>query len=113
MTVEVLVKNKETGEPRTMSYKSYVDTQYMWDLIGQCDHNGNLIPGDPNLEARHRKVTAAKDADRAGDVKTEVEHLQAEAIDTEVPEAEEPEINEKPQKATIIRRSSKPKTAKA
>lgn len=54
--IEVLVKDKSTQEQRTMTYKSYLDLQDRFELIGQCDQQGNLIPGDPNLNPRHQKV---------------------------------------------------------
>lgn len=56
--IEVLVKDKSTGEPRTFTYKSFLDLQDRFELIGQVDENGNLIPGDPNLNPRHQKVAA-------------------------------------------------------
>lgn len=56
--VEVLVKHKQTGEERTMTYHSFKDLTSSFDLIGQCDSAGNLIPGDPNLDPRHQKVQA-------------------------------------------------------
>jgi len=55
--IEVLVKDKSTQDQRTMTYKSFLDLQDRFELIGQCDENGNLIPGDPNLNPRHQKVT--------------------------------------------------------
>jgi hypothetical protein len=54
--IEVLVKDKITGEQRTFTYKSFLDLQDRFDLIGQVDDQGNLIPGDPNLNPRHQKV---------------------------------------------------------
>lgn len=54
--IEVLVKDKSTHDQRTMTYKSYQDLQDRFDLIGQIDEHGTLIPGDPNLNPRHQKV---------------------------------------------------------
>ncbi|HZI26330.1 MAG TPA: hypothetical protein VFD46_14695 [Chryseolinea sp.] len=54
--IEVLVKEKSTGDQRTFTYKSFLDLQDRYELIGQCDEKGNLIPGDPNLSPRHQKV---------------------------------------------------------
>lgn len=56
--IEVLVKDKTTGDQRTMTYKSFLDLQDRFALIGQSDSEGNLIPGDPNLAPRHKKVAA-------------------------------------------------------
>jgi hypothetical protein len=56
--VEVLVKHKQTGEQRTMTYKSFLDLQSSFNLIGQSDSEGNLIPGDPNLNPRHQRAMA-------------------------------------------------------
>lgn len=52
MAVEVLVKHKQTGDTRTISYQSYKDTKYLFDLIGEVDEKGGLIPGSPNLQPR-------------------------------------------------------------
>jgi hypothetical protein len=54
--IEVLVKDKSTGDQRTFTYKSFLDLQDRFELIGQCDEHGNLIQGDPNLNPRHQKV---------------------------------------------------------
>lgn len=54
--IEVLVKDKSNGEKRTFTYKSFLDLQDRFELIGQVDEQGNLIPGDPNLNPRHQKV---------------------------------------------------------
>lgn len=51
----VLVRD-QSGDQRTMTYKSYLDLQDRFTLIGQSDEEGNLIPGDPNLSPRHQKV---------------------------------------------------------
>lgn len=55
--VFVLVKEKSSGDPRTLTYKSFLDLQDRFELIGQSEEDGTLIPGDPNLNPRHRKVT--------------------------------------------------------
>lgn len=57
--VEVLVKSKETGEKRVLTYKSFLDLQEKFDLIGQSDSEGNLIAGDPNLNPRHQRTQAS------------------------------------------------------
>jgi hypothetical protein len=51
----VLVRD-QSGDQRTMTYKSYLDLQDRFTLIGQSDEEGNQIPGDPNLSPRHQKV---------------------------------------------------------
>ena len=56
--VEVLVKSKESGEERVLTYKSFLDLQDKFDLIGQSDSEGNLIAGDPNLNPRHQRTQA-------------------------------------------------------
>lgn len=58
--VEVLVKSKETGNQRVMTYKSFLDVSEMFELIGQSDSEGNLIPGDPNLNPRHQRTQASE-----------------------------------------------------
>ena len=60
--VKVLVKHKEFEEQQIITYHAYKDTQYAYDLIGEVNDKGELVPGDPNLEPRHRK--AANVADR-------------------------------------------------
>lgn len=55
--VFVLVKEKSSGDQRTLTYKSFLDLQDRFELIGQSEEDGTLIPGDPNLNPRHRKVT--------------------------------------------------------
>lgn len=57
--IEVLVKSKESGEKRILTYKSFLDLQEKFDLIGQSDSEGNLIPGDPNLNPRHQRTQAS------------------------------------------------------
>jgi len=57
--VEVLVKSKESGEERIITYKSFLDLQDKFDLIGQSDSEGNLIAGDPNLNPRHQRTQAS------------------------------------------------------
>lgn len=56
--IEVLVKDKTTGDQRILTYKSFIDLQDRFTLIGQCDEKGELIPGDPNLSPRHQKAQA-------------------------------------------------------
>lgn len=53
--VFVLVKEK-SGDQRTLTYKSFLDLQDRFELIGQSTEDGTLIPGDPNLNPRHQKV---------------------------------------------------------
>lgn len=65
--IEVLVKSKETGLERTMTYKSYLDLQSRYELIGQIDEAGKLIEGDPNLQPQHRKKIKSVDAHAAGE----------------------------------------------
>lgn len=38
-----------------MTYHAYKDTKYLFDLIGEVDSKGELVPGDPNLNPRHQK----------------------------------------------------------
>jgi len=67
--IEVLVRSKQNGLERTLTYKSYLDLISQFDLIGQVDESGNLIPGDPNLHPQHRKkqVNVAVHAAGEGD----------------------------------------------
>lgn len=65
--IEVLVKDKSTEDQRILTYKSFLDLQDRFDLIGQVDENGELIPGDPNLNPRHQKVTVSDVAVHAVD----------------------------------------------
>lgn len=58
--VEVLVKSKESGDERVLTYKSFLDLQDKFDLIGQSDSEGNLIAGDPNLNPRHQRTQASE-----------------------------------------------------
>ena len=57
--VLVKVKPKGTEDERIITYKAYLDTSSSFDLIGQSNEEGELIPGDPNLEPRHRKPVSA------------------------------------------------------
>jgi len=54
--IQVLVEDKETHNQSTLTYKAYLDVQSRFILIGQVDDNGQLIPGDPNLQPQHRKA---------------------------------------------------------
>jgi hypothetical protein len=57
------VKDKETHQESTITYKAFRDTSYRFDLIGQVDDQGNLMQSDPNLLAQHqRKVPASAPA---------------------------------------------------
>jgi len=53
--VQVLVKSKDSNSESTITYRAYLELQGSVDLVGQVDDDGNLIPGDPNLQPRHRK----------------------------------------------------------
>lgn len=53
--IEVLVKDKTNGLERTITYKSFLDLQSHYELIGQIDDAGKLIEGDPNLQPRHQR----------------------------------------------------------
>jgi hypothetical protein len=61
---DVKVIDKVSREESTITYKAFLDVSYRFELLGQVDQNGNLISGDPNLQAQHRRksvnVTAAK-----------------------------------------------------
>jgi len=65
--IEVLVKDRKTGIERTITYKSFLDLQSMYELIGQIDENGNLIEGDPNLQPQHRRKVKSVDAHAEGE----------------------------------------------
>lgn len=62
--IDVKVIDKVSREESTITYKAFLDVSYRFELLGQVDQNGNLISGDPNLQAQHRRksvnVTAAK-----------------------------------------------------
>lgn len=73
--IEVLVKEKSTDERRTMTYKSWLDLQDRFELLGQCDNEGNLIPGDPNLSPRHQKTTVQDVAVHADDTGFKVSQM--------------------------------------
>lgn len=64
--IEVLVKDRKTGIERTITYKSFLDLQSTYELIGQID-NGVLIPGDPNLQPQHRRKVKSADARAEGE----------------------------------------------
>lgn len=57
--IEVLVKSKETGDTRVLTYKTFLDVEQDFELIGQSDSEGNLIPGSPNLNPRHQRTQAS------------------------------------------------------
>lgn len=45
---------------RILTYKAFLylnanPDNLRYELIGQCDDDGNLIPGNPNLSAQHRQ----------------------------------------------------------
>lgn len=50
----VRVFNKITSEETVVTYHAYKDTEAHYTLIGQVDTEGNLVEGNPNLEARHK-----------------------------------------------------------
>jgi hypothetical protein len=58
--IEVLVKSKETGDTRVLTYKTFLDVEQDFELIGQSDSEGNLIPGSPNLNPRHQRTQASE-----------------------------------------------------
>lgn len=64
----VLVKNKLTGEERTMTYHSFKDVSALFELITECTEDGTPIQGSPNLLPRHqgRSLSAAAPVDNAG-----------------------------------------------
>ena len=53
--VQVLVKSKDSKSESIITYRAFLELQASLDLVGQVDEDGNLIPGDPNLQPRHRK----------------------------------------------------------
>lgn len=59
-SINVLVKDKETGNQSVITYKAFRDTQYRFDLIGQVDDLGNLMDTDPNLSPQHQRKVVAK-----------------------------------------------------
>jgi hypothetical protein len=100
--IEVLVKDKTTGDQRTLTYKSFLDLQDRFELIGQCDENGSLIAGDPNLNPRHQKVQVndavvpAADTGRVEMTMEEKQAKKAELMKKFAPKAEEVEKVEQP-----------------
>lgn len=101
----VLVKEKSSGDPRTLTYKSFLDLQDRFDLIGQSEEDGTLIPGDPNLNPRHQKVTVNDVAVHAVDTGMSMEEklkMRDELIKKFTPpeetkvESEEPKQKRKP-----------------
>jgi ribosome-associated toxin RatA of RatAB toxin-antitoxin module len=83
MSLSVRVKHKETTEESIITYKAYVDTSQYYELIGQVDDYGNIVPGNPNLEARHQRVAKM--------VVRDVVHADDEAQESEVKEEHESE----------------------
>lgn len=57
--IEVKVRSKIHGAESIITYQAYKDTQYLFDLIGQVDSNGNLVEGDPNLLPEHKRKSAS------------------------------------------------------
>lgn len=47
------------GTERVMTYKAFQYTKQIFELIGQCDEDGNLIPGNPNLSPEYRTTNPA------------------------------------------------------
>ena len=56
----VRAEDKETGVNHTLPYKAYLDVKSRYNLIGQVDESGELIPGDPNLQPQHRRPLPVK-----------------------------------------------------
>jgi hypothetical protein len=50
----VKVQDKETQFTSIITYKAFHDVKYRFDLIGEVDSAGNLIPGSPNLQPQDR-----------------------------------------------------------
>lgn len=81
--IEVLVRDKETGNESKIPYKAYQDVSSRFILLGQVDENGNLVDGDPNLNPQHRRAPSVKSAAVANVGK--VEAPQPEVIKIENP----------------------------
>lgn len=64
------------GETLTLSYKSFLmltdggNDQSRFQLVGEIDKDGELVPGNPNLGAQHRTQVpvAAKSVERVAEV---------------------------------------------
>lgn len=118
--IEVLVREKESQETRTMTYKSWLDLQDRFELIGQCNSEGELIPGDPNLSPRHQKMQVAQE-NAEPVVSTGIQtmsqeekmRLKEELIKKYAPKVEEPPVLEpvEQEKPAQKKRGPKPKTA--
>jgi hypothetical protein len=50
----VQVQDKETQFTSIITYKAFHDVKYRFDLIGEVDSAGNLVPGSPNLQPQDR-----------------------------------------------------------
>lgn len=57
------------GTERTMTYKAFQVTKQNFELIGQCDEDGNLIAGNPNLHTEYR--TSPQNAGHAADTRSD------------------------------------------
>jgi hypothetical protein len=125
--VEVLVKDisyDDMGRPtelhgteRVLTYKSFLylnanPENPRYELIGEVDEKGNLVPGNPNLSAQHRQQAqhqeSAAPVVRTGPTQREIE-LEAEVaklkaslqgLPTPTKEVTEPEKKE-PEKTKV------------
>jgi hypothetical protein len=70
--VKVLNKSNSelNGTESVITYKAFQYTSEQYELIGQCDEKGNLIPGNPNLHPEYR-TQVQKDAGHAADTREE------------------------------------------
>jgi len=110
--VEVLVKSKESGDNRVITYKSYLDVSDKFELIGQSDSEGNLIPGDPNLNPRHQRTQASASvvvhAAEGGDQEPVIDDVPREIVQKE-PEIEE--VQQSPELPKVKRKYTKKQPA--
>lgn len=97
MPTQIFVKVRNISDTelnateRTMTYKAFQVTKQNFELIGQCDEDGNLIPGNPNLSPEYR-TTSQTNAGHAADTRSD-------QVDTPVIERRKP--GPKPKSLTL------------
>lgn len=110
--ISVKVRNKESGDESTITYKAFQDVQSYFELLGQIDNDGNLIPGDPNLLPQHQR----RSANVTAEVKVKAPVFNSpvstsEINEKKVPEAEKEEIKV-PDPVQEIKEEPKPEKRK-
>lgn len=82
------ISTDDTGRPtelygteRILTYKAFLLKNDAYELIGQSDEDGNLIPGNPNLGPQHRPAQNLQNVGpvvNTGEMQAEIERLKAE-----------------------------------